>query len=110
MTALDCRRCGACCVGDLDDGYGFADCTEDDVTRMSRAARRRLTVVRCGWAGDRVETPAVVTEEFGKICGFLRGTPGRRVSCGIYETRPEVCRRYQPGGRGCIAARAELGL
>lgn len=107
---LDCRTCGACCVGDMDDGYGFADCTEADVARMSRAARRRLTVVRSGWAGDAVGTPAIVTEELGKSCGFLRGTPGRRVSCRIYESRPDACRRYRPGGPGCRAAREALGL
>jgi Fe-S-cluster containining protein len=121
MTALDCRTCGACCAGDLDDGYGFSDCTVDDVKRMSRHARSR--VVRSSKALDllihelipglrsqRIMTPGVMTDEFGKICGFLRGTPGRRVSCGIYSSRPDICRTYQPGGRGCLAARKELGL
>lgn len=109
-ASLDCLTCGACCVGDLDDGAGFADCSVDDVKRMSRHARSRLTDVRYFLDVDRKQTPGVVTEEFGKSCGFLRGTPGRRASCGIYETRPDVCRRYRPGGVGCRAAREAIGL
>ena len=118
----DCRSCGACCVGDMDDGYGygFATVSTDDVKRMSRAVRARLHRDRLtfpAWATEEGEgaehqlsTPTIVTDEFGKSCAFLRGTPGRRVSCGIYETRPDVCRRYKPGGIGCRTARAELGL
>lgn len=33
--------------------------------------------------------------------------PERR---GIYESRPDVCRSYMPGGRGCVTARMELGM
>ncbi len=55
-------------------------------------------------------TPTKMTPEFGKMCGFLRGTPGKRVSCAIYETRPTICAKYKPGGEGCRMARAELDL
>lgn len=49
-------------------------------------------------------------------CVALRGTPGRRVACGIYERRPSVCRNFQPAwaegpaGARCLEARARLGL
>jgi Fe-S-cluster containining protein len=75
---------------------------------MSRHARSRLHGARIGWLAG--QTPGVMTDEFGKVCGFLRGTPGRRVSCGIYATRPTVCQRYRPGGQSCLDARKELGL
>lgn len=104
----DCRTCGACCVGDLDDGMGYADCSVDDVRRMSRYARNRLSVI-IGGDIERRMTPGVVTERFGKSCGFLRGTPGKRVSCGIYATRPDACRAFWPGGSDCKRAREELG-
>lgn len=113
-TSADCRTCGACCVGGYDDDHGFADCSESDVKRMSRHARSRLHVGSVGPIDrDRLDcysTPALMTEDFGKVCGFLRGTPGRRVSCGIYETRPDVCRKFTPGNKDCIRARWEIGL
>lgn len=106
---LDCRTCGACCVGDLDDGRGYADVTEEDAARMSRHVRRRLVVIRSQWSPSRLQTPTLVTEELGKSCAFLRGTPGRRCSCSIYTTRPDVCREFKPGSARCVSARADLG-
>lgn len=110
ITSEDCRSCGACCVGGYDEGYGWADCTVDDVKRMSRAVRARLVPL---WprAGDvNLATPLVETARWGMGCGFLRGTPGKRVSCRIYATRPTACSNFKPGSRGCIDARRELEL
>jgi Fe-S-cluster containining protein len=112
ITDEDCRSCGACCRGSYDDDSGWADCTVDDVKRMSRAARERLVPLRHGlaWRSAHLATPASVTEQWGKLCDFLRGTPGKRVSCPIYQTRPKVCRDFKPGSRNCVDARRELGL
>lgn len=107
LTAPNCRTCGACCVEPLDDGYGIADCSVADVKRMSCAVRAKLHVNGSeGWRS----TPATFYEDVGKVCDFLRGTPGQRTSCGIYATRPDVCRKFEPGSRRCIAARDRLGL
>lgn len=106
MTAKDCRTCGACCAGGYADD-GWADCTVEDVRRMSRHVRARLVTssfksgVEIGMAGV---TP---TSKYG-ACIFLRGTPGKRVSCRIYTTRPDVCRTFVPGSRRCQAARQEM--
>jgi len=112
ITCDDCRSCGACCVGSMDDGHGWADCTEEDVVRMTRSARARLVPIRYGFTFNPaiLATPTKMTPEFGKVCSFLRGTPGKRVSCSIYETRPTVCAKYKPGGEGCRQARAEMEL
>jgi len=114
ITSADCRSCGACCVGGFDDGAGWADCTAEDVIRMSRHARVRLVTERYGVtsqvASTSIATPSKMTAEFGKVCAFLRGTPGKRCSCSIYATRPSVCAWYQPGGPGCRNARALLEL
>lgn len=109
VSDLDCLTCGACCVGNLDDGCGFATVTVADRSRLSAYARRRLTVINVG-PDQHYATPTMFTEEFGSSCAFLRGTPGRRASCGIYETRPDVCRKYKPGSKDCKSARRELGL
>lgn len=116
VTNLDCRTCGACCVGAWDDGFGWADCTTDDVKRMSRAVRAKLQQTRNATGhGDWLEsaayvTPATFHDGVGYVCNFLRGTPGRRVSCGIYATRPDVCRKFNPGSRACLESRKEFGL
>lgn len=113
ITAADCRACGACCIGGLDTGQGWADCNADDVKRMSPVVRDQLVPIRqrgMAWNDRTAATPTVMTEAFGGVCKFLRGTPGKRVSCRIYATRPNVCKSFQPGSRGCLDARRELEL
>jgi len=109
MSAFDCRACGACCIGGMDDGEGFADMEADEPACLSLHHRRRLHVTRFQ-DGERTSTPGAMTEEFGKICGFLRGDPGRKVSCAIYASRPGVCVKFRPGGRACLESRKALGL
>lgn len=106
----DCRTCGACCSTDLDTPT-WADMTPADVARVSPRTRKRLAVWRCG-GETSYATAAEWREPPGGpehvACVFLRGTPGRRVYCGIYETRPDVCRRFRPGSRPCLEARRDL--
>lgn len=111
--APDCRTCGACCVGGYDDGAGFADVLPVDAARMSRHVRLQLVRgPRFGVADDSqsLATQYVMTEELGAVCRYLAGTPGSRVSCRIYETRPRACSSFTPGGKSCREARRELGL
>lgn len=105
ITGADCRSCGACCVGGLDDGYGWADCTEEDVRRMSRYVRARLVAIRYGFNYNPAigATPTRMDPDVGKTCAFLRGTPGSRCSCAIYVTRPSICADFKPGSAGCRA-------
>lgn len=107
VLEFDCLKCGACCVGAYDDGTGFADCTDADVAKMTRHTQARLVQLR--HSAHRA-TPAVMTEDFGMVCKFLRGTPRQRVSCRIYATRPSACSKYKPGSNDCLAARSELGM
>lgn len=111
MTDFDCRACGACCVGGLDDGRGYADVSVNDLMGMSTFVAAQLVKVRTfAKEPDQYRTPAIMSEEFGSLCGFLRGTPGRRCSCRIYKTRPEICQRFEPGSRRCLDAREALGM
>lgn len=109
----DCRTCGACCVGGYDDGAGFASVLPTDAAKMSRHVRLQLVRgPRFGVADDSpsMATAYVMTEECGAVCRYLAGTPGKRVFCRIYETRPSACREFTPGGKACRAYRQELGL
>lgn len=79
---------------------------------MSRYVRNKLVGIRHGffYTESVAATPTKFSEEFGATCEFLRGTPGRRVSCSIYATRPKVCERFRPGSSHCRSARRELEL
>ena len=95
-ASLDCRSCGACCIAevgrpeDVASSTGWADCTVIDVARLSRKVRAKLATVTHGPIRTRAiaATPTRRIDEFGSICAFLRGTPGRRVSCRVYTNRP----------------------
>lgn len=39
--------------------------------------------------------------------GWCVALDGARMNCGIYETRPDVCRRFVMGGPYCNAVRGE---
>jgi len=112
ITADDCRSCGACCVGGFDDGYGWADCTEEDILRMSPSVRKKLVPIRYGFNFNPAlaATPTRMDETYGKTCSFLRGTPGSRCSCSIYKTRPAICAAFRPGSGPCRDARRQLEL
>ena len=108
ITADDCRSCGACCVAADDGGdvlaYGYADLSSKDVARMSPYVRRKLLDLSIG-GEQRFATSAkqLASGEVG--CQHLRGTPGSRCSCSIYETRPDVCRQFRVGSSRCKLAR-----
>jgi Fe-S-cluster containining protein len=111
ITPDDCRSCGACCVANGDGGdviaYGYADLTSEDVERMSPHVRRQLHDLSIG-GETRYATRAKELASGAVGCQFLRGTPGKRCSCSIYETRPEVCQKFRVGGSICKLARAVL--
>ncbi|HSX22565.1 MAG TPA: YkgJ family cysteine cluster protein [Gaiellaceae bacterium] len=111
ITSEDCRSCGACCVANGDGGdvltYGYADLTPEDVAQMSPHVRRQLHEFFIG-GETRYATRAKQLASGDVGCQFLRGTPGRRCSCSIYERRPEVCQKFRVGGAMCRAARMVL--
>ena len=108
LTEADCRSCGACCVsagsGTDELDYGYADLTDEDVARVSRRVRGQLHEI---FVGDetRYATKAKQLPSGALACQYLRGTPGERCSCSIYDTRPEICRTFRVGGTTCKLAR-----
>ena len=121
----DCRTCGLCCI-DLCAFHGvWAEVTEADCERLGKAWCRR-NVLEFGIRDivSRICRPqksnaigAIVTRGkeiatgplAGKgcyACIALRGSPLQRVSCAVYDRRPEVCRTaLQPGQRQCLELR-----
>jgi len=87
--------------------YGYADVTSKDRDRLSPHVRRQLLETVHGnetW----YSTQAKELSMGGAACLYLRGTPGQRCSCAIYETRPEICSDFRIGSRRCHEARAAL--
>lgn len=70
----------------------------------------RLTVVV--QPEDRI--PAHLTTSLGGITimardeeGWCVAIDGARMNCGIYQTRPDVCRRFRMDGSYCVAVRED---
>ena len=105
-----CRSCGACCVAPfMSDGW--AGLEDEDLPALKRV---RLRIVH-----DADLRPLIATEQReirqgplagyrATVCHKLRGTPGVRASCTIYDKRPSVCREYRPGSSVCLEARKEI--
>jgi len=90
---LPCLRCGKCCFVDL-----TAYVRKSDFDRWRAEHRQDIFDViahrRRVWAGDRLVSAD--TGECSQVCPFLERV-GKTWRCAIYETRPLVCREYQPG-------------
>jgi Fe-S-cluster containining protein len=91
--SISCRRCGKCCFVDL-----TAYAQQEDFDRW-RAENRQdiLDVIEKNhliWVGDRLMDAE--TGDDPRECHFLYNS-GNDWLCAIYETRPLVCRGYQPG-------------
>jgi len=90
---IKCHRCGRCCLANV-----IAYVTEEDFLRWEREGRKDILKIIKNeggvWAGDHF-----ISRQTGRP---LRGCPfyafdGNGFGCVIYNTRPAVCRRYEPG-------------
>lgn len=95
----DCESCGACCRC-----YPiFA--LEGDALREPQIAKNGI---RCDdFLGKKGEVAYRLHPlPFLDACAFL----GDDQLCRIYETRPELCRRFEPGSSQCVEARERVGV
>lgn len=111
MSSLyDCRTCGACCASPW-NGHGYVVLSPSDVIRAKSAGAVTLTLRQGGPSGmgELVEKLATRRDATGRfVCALLDGEPGGPCGCRIYESRPEPCRRLEPGSSACLEARARL--
>ncbi len=105
LTSADCLKCGLCCVS-LVDQDEYANVTETDKTRLGRRFVRLYVVqdaVKTKW---RVQRSGPLKGVEACACVALRGSLGHRVSCSVYENRPDVCHKaVKPGDRACHQVR-----
>jgi len=121
----DCLTCGACCVSVFDQ-EAFADVTPSDCERLGvRWVRRNvlfpsffdMTLMAIDGRGvfGAIQTKWR-TQRAGPLkdcsvcsCTALRGSVMNRVSCRVYDKRPEVCRTaVKPGDRACKDIRKHM--
>jgi len=88
-----CRRCGKCCLAGF---IAYADA--EDLERWEREKRQDILAMieneHAVWMGDHL-----ISADDGHClhgCPFLTWD-GDHTLCGIYDTRPRVCRDYRPG-------------
>jgi len=89
-------RCGTCCLVDMVALLAYV--SDEDMERWQREGRDDIIHIiqheEAVWAGDHL-----VSSRDGHYihgCPFLK-QEGTQFTCSIYETRPGVCRNYQPG-------------
>lgn len=102
---LDCRSCGACCVGSSADG-DFVPVTALDKRRLPTKYQKKLQLVEPAEEGPY----ALGLKRFGKheSCTALKGTLGKDISCDIYDVRPAFCRTFERGSEECHKRRGEV--
>ena len=109
---FDCQACAACCAPfsdapAMDVQAGWADCTPQDLLRLTRKEFTRDVVV-AGPIGPQIRTVDHRTD--GVRCVKLTGRIGVKAGCSIYERRPLTCSAFTMGSRACLNARAARGL
>ncbi len=92
QSNISCRFCGTCCLANF-----IAYVTDEDLSRWKHENRQDiLKVIGHGhviWMGDHMIS--ATDGHYAHDCPFLQAESGRWL-CSIYETRPLVCRTYEP--------------
>lgn len=96
---LNCQSCGACC-GPGADYETYVQLIDHDLVRLGRSKH-----VHHGRASIKTKRSAN-----GCVCSALYGHVGEAVRCGIYSTRPTLCREFEPGGVDCLVSRENAGI
>jgi len=121
--ALDCRKCGVCCVCPVDHDT-YCELTPEDVARLSKKFIKENVIFVPPFNslskvidGHVIEGGIICTkwrtmrsgpfkEYEMNTCAALRGSIMSAVSCSIYEKRPVICRTaLKPNNKDCLRIR-----
>jgi Fe-S-cluster containining protein len=101
---FDCQSCGACCVNAKEN---IAEGVHHWVAIESNAVLwQRKDLVKKLVCHDEEGRPHLRLD-LQHRCMALHGRIGDRVTCSIYNHRPQGCRKVQPGDRECLRSRAD---
>lgn len=106
-TEPDCHTCGACCCSP-NHGQEWHDHwipvrEEHELVRIGK----ELLKTGVSWDGRYNNYHMRMV---GDRCCALTGKVGKEVSCEIYDKRPDVCQKYEPGTSHCLAVRRIRGV
>lgn len=91
----DCMRCGACC-----SHYNNIPILPNEVKEIDK--RLLIYIMPSPLQSDGLSMKFV---EGTKRCVGLEGIVGQSVKCSVYDIRPPVCRRFEPGSDLCKKVR-----
>ena len=86
----ECKRCGACC-----SVFCIVELTKADKRRIPEFMTESYPLVP---GGRMMRADGFVCHELAIV--------EDKTGCSIYDIRPEVCRKFQPGSELCLKARA----
>lgn len=97
----DCQTCGGCCSCFPHIGVRPAE---------NVPAENYWDITAKGENGEIVVDRFLKRSEETLVCKALEGKIGEKVKCGIYESRPQICRAFEAGSDKCHAVRRAYGL
>ena len=97
----DCQTCGACCTA-----LPCVDVRAIDPT----PAENYWNIIIRGQSGAITVNRQLKRDSETGNCLALKGEVGKTVGCGIYENRPEDCRKFDAGSDRCHALRRAYNL
>ena len=109
--AYDCQTCGACCASHW-NGDGYVRLYDMDLARLDGMGLPILQQEQ-GYGDPPEVIPKLGTrfDDHGqRVCVAFQGSIGGACACGVYEQRPEACRRFESGSTLCREARQRFGL
>lgn len=107
IDATTCRSCGACCVAPADDPT-YVSVDRKDLARLPKSFVRLHVVKGAISTSTREYKSGPLDGADVCTCVALKGNVGSRVSCSVYDSRPEVCRVFTPGKPACLESRRQV--
>lgn len=97
----DCQTCGVCCIA-----VPWVDVKAGDLT----PAENYWDITTRGQSGEIIVSRQLRRDTETGNCLALKGEIGKSVECGIYENRPDDCRKFEAGSDKCHALRRIYGI
>jgi Fe-S-cluster containining protein len=124
MIEIECRNCGACCLGLDPDLHHRVTLEKGDKERLPERALPWVLNINESLAdqdifsigaeeGIRTKDGTARTGNgfvLMRVCSALVGIVGAKCVCTIYDQRPKRCRDFSNGSDLCVQRRHDAGL
>lgn len=93
---VDCLDCGKCCTSKSLENISVYATDEE----WEAIPNRYKPILK--WQKNHM---GFKPHDDGFCCSALSGEVGKKISCDIYEIRPDSCRKFEVGSERCLEAR-----